>query len=154
MTERERAYQGLVAQGWAGMLLLLLTMFITDLVEFSMRGEYRELSALLSQDPGASGLWVLTVLICLNVTGQMAIRSVHRHGCRWRVFWCTVTYAGFFVAHQAVHLWKGDGFDLHFLLDLTHHIVGGWAAWAAYMWARLQEPNPGIGRSGAVQSAF
>lgn len=75
MTDMERKYQGLVAQGWTGMLVLLLTMFITDLVEFSMRGEYMDLSALLSKDPGITGLWVFSALICLNVIAQMSIRS-------------------------------------------------------------------------------
>jgi hypothetical protein len=133
----------LVVQGWSGMLMLLLTMFITDLVEFSMRGEYRELSALLTVDPGALGLWILSGLICFNVIAQMAIRAVHRRGCRWRVFGVTVAYVAFFVAHQLVHLAKGDGFDIHFILDITHHLVGLWACWAAWRWARLAQEEPG-----------
>jgi len=139
MSERERFYQGLVVQGWSGMLVLLLAMFITDLVEYAMRGEYRELSHLLAADPGVAGLWVLTALICLNVVAQMAVRAVHRRGCRRRVFGFTLAYVLFFAIHQAVHLAGGDGFDLHFLLDLAHHVVGLWACWAAWRWVRLAD---------------
>lgn len=137
MTDVESKYQGLVVQGWMGMLVLLLTMFITDPVEYSLRGEYQALSTLLAKDPGVIGLWVLSALICFNVIAQMAIRAVHRRGCRWRVFWFTVGYSAFFMIHQAVHLFQGDGLDIHFMLDSTHHIVGLWAAWAAYKWARF-----------------
>lgn len=142
MKNIESKYQGIVVQGWMGMLVLLLTMFITDLVEFSMRGEYQELSALLSTDPGAGGLWVLSILICFNVIAQMSIRSVHRSGCRWRVFWFTVGYVAFFVIHQVVHLLNGDGFDIHFILDTTHHVIGVWSAWAAYKWAKYADATP------------
>lgn len=129
-------YQALTAQGWSAMLLLLLAMFITDLVEFSMRGAYQALSAQLRDDPGAVGLWLLSVLICLNVIAQMAIRSVHHDRCRWRVFWFTAAYAVFFMGHQLVHLFAGEGLDIHFVLNVTHHLIGIWAAWAAYRWAR------------------
>lgn len=153
MTDMERKYQGLVVQGWVGMLVLLLTMFITDLVEFSMRGEYQDLSALLSKDPGITGLWILSALICLNVIAQMSIRSVHRRGCRWRVLWFTVGYAAFFMFHQAAHLLQGDGLDIHFMLDTTHHIVGLWAAWAAYKWARLANAAPNNQMNSGANSA-
>lgn len=83
MTDVESKYQGLVVQGWMGMLVLLLAMFIADLVEYSMRGEYQTLSTLLAKDPGMIGLWVLSALVCFNVIAQMAICAVHRRGCRW-----------------------------------------------------------------------
>lgn len=142
MSHMEKKYQGMVVQGWVGMLALLLTMFITDLVEFSMRGEYQGLAELLSNDPGITGLWVLSALICLNVIAQMSIRAVYRRGCRWRVFWFTSAYTAFFMIHQAVHLFKGDGLDIHFMLDSTHHIIGIWASWAAYKWAQLSDVVP------------
>jgi len=56
MNDIERKYQGLIVQGWIGMLFLLITMFITDLVEFAMRDDYDEMSTLLSADPGIAGL--------------------------------------------------------------------------------------------------
>lgn len=142
-----------VVQGWSVMLALLLTMFITDLIEFSMRGEYQELSALLLKDPGMDGLWLLSALICLNVIAQMFIRSVHLRGCRWRVFWFTAGYVVFFVIHQAAHPLKGDGFDIHFLLETTHHIVGIWAAWTAYKWARRAGVAPNNQINSATNSA-
>lgn len=137
----QRDYQALTVQGWSAMLLLLLAMFITDLVEFSMRGAYQALSAQLSNDPGAVGLWLLSILICLNVVAQMAIRSLHHYRCRWRVFWFTAAYAAFFMGHQLVHLFGGEGLDIHFVLHVTHHVVGIWAAWAAYRWAQAARPR-------------
>ncbi len=137
MSELEKKYQALVAQGWSGMLFLLLTMFITDLVELSLPGDFKALSMRLSLDPGMVGLWVLAGIICLNVVGQMAIRAVYKRSCRWWVFGVTVAYVAFFLLHQIVHLLNGEGFDIHFILDTTHHVVGFWAIWAAYRWARL-----------------
>jgi hypothetical protein len=49
------------------MLAVLLTMFIVDLVRFSMLGQYAELSKSLAADPGSTGLWILVCFICLNV---------------------------------------------------------------------------------------
>lgn len=131
-------YQSLVVQGWVGMLFLLLTMFITDLVELGMQGDYAATSVFLLKDPGVAGLWFLAGLICLNVIAQMGIRAVSEKRCRWWVFGVTVGYGCFFLAHQVMHLAAGEGLDIHFLLDTTHNVIAAWASWAAYQWASLK----------------
>lgn len=63
----ESRFRAITAQSWSGMLAVLLTMFIVDLVRFSMLGQYAELSKSLAADPGSTGLWILVCFICLNV---------------------------------------------------------------------------------------
>ena len=70
-------YQNLLAHGWSGMLFLLLTMFITDIVELTIQGNFQHASDLMARDPGARGLWFLACLICFNALVQMAVRSVN-----------------------------------------------------------------------------
>ncbi len=141
MNDEERKYQSIVVQGWIGMLFLLLTMFITDIVELGMQGDYANTSDFLLRDPGVTGLWVLSFLICFNVLAQISIRSISKHKCRWWVFGITVGYTAFFLAHQVMHLLSGEGFDIHFILDSTHDVIGAWASLAAYRWARVSSTN-------------
>lgn len=139
MSQLEKKYQGIVVQGWVGMLFLLLTMFITDIIELAMRGDYTETSNFLSKDPGAAGLWFLSFLICANVLAQMSIRAISANKCRWWVFGITIGYGLFFFLHQAVHLLNGEGFDIHFVIDITHNILAIWASWAAYKWSKMYQ---------------
>ncbi len=132
---QQRKHQGILLQGWVGMLFILITMLITDVLEYSMRGEYEDLSLLLRNDPGMVGLWFLSAMICFNVIAQMLIRTISKKACVWRAFWITLVYSLFFVVHQVVHVVNGEGFDIHTILGVTHHILGFWATWAAYKWA-------------------
>lgn len=129
-------YQGILAQGWIGMLSLLITMFITDIIELLMKGDVAYTANFLRQDPGMAGLWLLVGMICLNVLMQMGVRIFTAKPWRWLALSVTVLYTLFFFMHQAVHLVQGAGIDLHFLLDVTHNIVGIGASWAAYQWAK------------------
>lgn len=129
-------YPGILLQGWVGMLFILITMLITDVLEYSMRGEYEELSSLPAHDPGIVGLWFLSGMICFNVIAQMLIKTIHKKACVWRAFWISLAYTLFFVIHQIVHTIDGSGFDIHSILGMTHHILGFWATWAAYKWAK------------------
>lgn len=137
MQQRAKTYRDLIAQGWAGMLFLLLTMLIADIVELAMQGDYGGTSAQLLKDPGIAGLWFLSALICLNVLVQMAVRATPHNKYHVWIFLLTASYGLFFLAHQIVHLLSGEGFDIHFVLDITHHILAGWASWAAFKWSRL-----------------
>lgn len=129
-------YQGILLQGWVGMLFVLITMLITDVLEYSIRGEYEELSSLLAKDPGMNGLWFLSGMICFNVIAQMLIKTIYKKSCVWRAFWITLAYTLFFIFHQMVHVVNGEGFGIHTILGITHHVLGMWATWAAYQWAR------------------
>jgi hypothetical protein len=138
MKNLENKYQNIVVQGWVAMLFLLLTMFITDIVELAMKGDYTSTSAFLSKDPGMDGLWFLAFLICFNVLVQMAIRTISCLKFRWLTLALTISYGLFFLAHQVIHLLNGEGYDIHFVIDVTHHIIAIWATCGAYKW--LKEP--------------
>jgi hypothetical protein len=142
MNHEESKYQSILLQGWVGMLFLLLTMFITDIVEQAIKGSFESFSAFMAKDPGFVGLWFLACLICANVLAQMAIRVIHKKQCRWIAFYTTLIYTLFFLTHQVVHLIAGEGFDIHFIIDITHNILGFWASWAAFKWATYAEYLP------------
>ena len=121
-----------IVQGWLGMLLLLFLMIITDIVEFGMRGDFSP----LNKDPGIAGLWFIVVMTCVNVLTQMFLQVTEVKIKRWVIFYLTVIYTFTIIAHQINHLIAGEGFDIHFILDITHHILGVWASIAAYRWAK------------------
>ncbi len=135
MNDTQRKYQDILVQGWTGMLFLLLLMFITDIIEQSIDGSFQNMSAFLAKDPGITGLWFLAGLICVNVLVQMCVRTFQGKLCRKMIFILTIVYTLFFLLHQVFHLISGEGFDIHFMIDITHHILGTWACWAAYQLA-------------------
>lgn len=129
-------FRAITAQAWSGMLVVLLTMFIADVVRFSMQGEYSQLTTSLAADPGHVGLWVLVCLICANALVQVAVHTFDAPRFRLAVFWASVLYTAFFVAHQAVHVFSGESLGLHTVLDFTHHALGLWACWASRQWSK------------------
>ena len=137
-------YRAIIAQAWSGMLAVLLTMFIADLVRLSIGGQFSELAASLAADPGRNGLWILVCLICANALIQVAVRTFDALPFRRGVFWVSVAYTAFFVLHQVLHVMSGEGFSIHTILDLTHHALGAWACWASYQWGKVDA------RSGAL----
>ncbi len=141
MTEKQRKYQNLVLQGWVGMLFLLLTMFITDIVQVSIQSDFEGLSNFLAADPGIKGLWFLAFLICINVLTQMSIRAINKSKCIWSVACLTALYTLFFFGHQVEHLLSAQSIDVHFIINITHHILGVWATVCAYKWAVSMSNN-------------
>jgi hypothetical protein len=129
-------YRAMTAQAWSGMLAVLLAMLVADLDRLAMRGSYEDLAESLSGDPGVGGLWILTGLICANALLQVAIRTFDARSFRRAVFWLSAAYTAFFVVHQVVHIWSGERFTLHTILDVTHHVLGVWACWASSHWLR------------------
>jgi hypothetical protein len=136
VSEDPSRYRAITAQAWAGMLALLLMMFIADLLRFSMQGEYREMAEALAVDPGPSGLRVLVVMVCFNTLLQLAVHTFDAPLFRKAVFWAGVLYTVFFLLHQVVHLIGGEALGVHTVLDLTHHVLGTWACWASWRWSR------------------
>ena len=120
----ESRFRTITVQSWSGMLAVLLTMSIVDLLRFSMLGQYAELSKSLAADPGSTGLWILVCFICINVLIQSAVRTFDAPRFRKTVFWISVAYTAFFVLHQFVHILAGENFGLHTVLDFTHHALG------------------------------
>lgn len=130
-------YRAITAQAWSGMLAVLLTMFIADLVRLSMDGQFSTLAESLAADPGRNGLWILVSLICVNTLLQVAVRTFDAPLFRKVVFWISVAYTVFFVLHQVLHVLSGEGLSIHTILDLTHHALGLWACWASHHWSRV-----------------
>lgn len=139
------SYRALLLQGWVGMLFLLLSMLLTELIDVAIGGDFTALASHLARDPGAAGLAVLTGMICFNVIAQMLIRTIHRRACVMRALWITLAYTLFFAIHHGAHLLGGEGIRFNTLLDVTHHAVGLWAAWAAYRWAKSLDTDPSGG---------
>ncbi len=133
MEKENENLRKIVIQGWAGMLFLLIVMVITDLVKYGMSGDFSP----LIKDPGMRGLWFIATVTCISVLVQMFLRTYDDKRCRWSFFAVTLAYTLIFIAHQLIHLFSGDGFDIHFVLDVTHHILGIWATIAAYKWVKL-----------------
>lgn len=116
------------------MLAVLLMMLLADVVQLAALGSYADFSATLAADPGIGGLWVLVYLACANVLMQVAIHTFDGNGFRLFVAVATGVYALFFMGHQVVHLASGGGVGLNTVLDVTHHLLGVWALWAARCW--------------------
>jgi hypothetical protein len=130
MTFANDKLRNIVVHGWMGMLSLLLLMMLTDLTEFGMKGDFSP----LRRDPGMGGLWFIVVMVSVNVLAQIAVRTFEGKVFRRLIFGATACYTLIFVGHQVTHLIKGEGFDIHTILDIVHHTLGIWASVAAYRW--------------------
>lgn len=135
MNSLSSKYQAITVQAWAGMLALLLMMFIADIERLAMQGQYTELAEALADDPGKSGLWILVFLASFNAVMQLAVRTFESKPFRVFVFWVTVAYTVFFILHQVVHFVGGETLGLHTPLDIAHHVLGIWGCWASRRWA-------------------
>jgi hypothetical protein len=129
-------YQSITAQAWAGMLALLLMMFIADIERLAMQGQYTDLAESLAHDPGKSGLWILVCLASFNAVMQLAVRTFDSKSFRIFVFWVTVVYTTFFILHQVVHFIGGETLGLHTPLDIAHHVLGIWGCWSSMRWIK------------------
>lgn len=124
--------KNIISKGWSGMLFLLFLMMLTDIIEGGMKKDF----TLLIQDPGIRGLWFIAFMTITNVCVQMAIYTFEDRNFRWFVFGLTLFYTLFFIGHQLNHILSGEGIDIHFFLDITHHAIGFWATRYAYKWAK------------------
>lgn len=125
-------FRSIISKCWNGMLLLLLLMMITDIVECGMRNDF----TFLTQDPGNNGLWFIVVMAITNICMQVSVQTFESKIFIWFVFGATLLYTLLFVMHQIIHLISGEGVDYHFYLDITHHLMGVWAAIFAFKWAK------------------
>lgn len=124
--------RNIIAKGWSGMLFLLFLMMITDIVECGIKNDF----SFLTKDPGSKGLWFIVIMTIINVSIQILVQTFESKKFRWFVFSLTLLYTLFFIGHQVVHLVMGEGIDIHFFLDITHHLLGIWAVIFAYKWAK------------------
>ena len=132
----EPNYRAVVATSWGGMLALLLAMLMVSPLQYAMNGQYEALTWVLREDPSPLGLQVLIVMLCLNALVQV---TVHARSCRTAkvsVFILSVLYGLFFLAHNIVHMISGEALGLQSILDFTHHVLAGFAVWAAWRWQR------------------
>jgi hypothetical protein len=124
--------RNIIAKGWSGMLFLLFLMMIADIVECGIKNDF----SFLTKDPGSKGLWFIVIMTIINVSIQISVQTFESKKFRWFVFSLTLLYTLFFIGHQVVHLVMGEGIDIHFFLDITHHLLGIWAVIFAYKWAK------------------
>jgi hypothetical protein len=124
--------RNIISKGWSGMLFLLFLMMITDIVEGGIKNDF----SILIKDPGVKGLWFIAIMTIMNVIIQILIQTLENKKFRWFVFGLTLLYTLFFVGHQVNHILSGEGIDIHFFLDITHHFLGIWATIFAFKWAK------------------
>src|SRR3989344_8730444 len=110
--------KNIIVQGYVGMLFLLLMMTISDL---TVAGLSQNLN-LLQNDPGAVGLWMTAVLLCINVLIQITIRTFDGKKFRQSIYVASIIYMLLFVAHQIFHFAAGDGITIDLMYDITHHV--------------------------------
>lgn len=132
---KEKNLQSIIAQGYVGMLFLLVMMTVSDL---TVAGLSKNLD-LLQNDPGTIGLWMTAVLLCINVLIQIAVRTFDGKKFRQSIYVASIIYMLLFVAHQIFHFAAGDGVTIDLMYDTTHHIIGVWVIVYARKWAKLKE---------------
>ncbi|MEK6854843.1 MAG: hypothetical protein AABX73_01340 [Nanoarchaeota archaeon] len=125
----------IIAQGYVGMLFLLVMMTVSDL---TAAGLSQNLD-LLKNDPGLAGLWMTAILLCINVLIQIAVRTFDGRKFRQGIYMASIIYMLLFVAHQILHFATGDGITIDLMYDITHHIIGVWVIIYARKWAMLKE---------------
>jgi hypothetical protein len=126
--------RGTLKTALSGMLILLIMMFLSDYIRLGIGGDFSS----LKDDPGIGGLWMLTVLVCLNLLVQLAVQLSAAKAVKIAVVVFVGFYGLFFLSHQLIH-YRLDGFktDVHILLDGTHHILAGFGLWAGIRWVKL-----------------
>ena len=134
--DKERVqFENIISKSFAGMLFLLFLMMLTDITGCGMKSDF----TLLQKDPGVKGLYIISAMAIINVLLQVTIFVIKKAFFRKIVFLVSVCYTLFFVAHQVIHLSSGEGIDIHFFLDLTHHILGIFAVYYSYKWAKQKD---------------
>lgn len=126
--------RSIIAQGYAGMLFLLIMMTVSDL---TVAGLSKNLD-LLQNDPGTVGLWMTAILLCINVLIQIAVRTFDGKKFRQLIYVASIIYMLLFVVHQIFHFAAGDGVTIDLMYDITHHIIGVWVIIYAYKWVKLE----------------
>lgn len=119
----------------SGQLVLLIMMFLADYIRLGIGGDFSSLGT----DPGIPGLWLLSVLVCLNLFTQVSVQLSESHLIKWLVAGFAGFYGLFFLGHQLIH-YRSDGFtaDVHVLLDASHHILAAIAVGFAIKWAKMK----------------
>lgn len=131
---KEKKLQSIIAQGYVGMLFLLIMMTVSDLTVAGLSQNF----SLLQNDPGTAGLWLTAVILCINVLIQIAVRTFDGKKFRQGIYVVSIVYVLLFVAHQIFHFAAGDGITIDLMYDITHHIIGFWVIIYARKWAKLK----------------
>jgi hypothetical protein len=125
----------LISSCLSGMIVLLIMMFISDYIRLGIGGDFSSLGS----DPGIPGLWMLTVLVCLNLLAQVSIQAATGKPAKIILIAFIAVYGLFFLGHQCIHyLSDGFAFDVHVLLDTVHHILSAIALWSGFKWLRIR----------------
>ena len=122
--------ENVISKSFSGMLFLLFLMMLTDITECGIKNDF----TLLHKDPGVKGLYFISAMTIINVLLQVTVFTIRKILFRKVVFLISILYTLFFIIHQVIHLRSGEGIDIHFFLDLTHHILGILAIIYSYNW--------------------
>lgn len=119
----------------SGMIVLLIMMFLSDYVRLGGEGDFSS----LKEDPGMSGIWILAVLVCLNLFAQVSVQATNVKSVKMLLIGFIGLYGLFFLSHQLIH-YKSEGFsfDVHVLLDASHHLLAFIALWHGFKWIKIQ----------------
>ena len=128
-------YRRVISSCLSGMVILLIMMFLSDYVRLGIEGDFSSLKI----DPGMSGMWILAVLVCLNLFAQVWIQATNVKSVKMVLIGFVGVYGLFFLGHQLIH-YNSDGFrfDVHVLLDTSHHLLSGVAIWHGIKWIKIQ----------------
>jgi hypothetical protein len=129
----------LISSCLSGMIVLLIMMFISDYIRLGISGDFSSLQS----DPGIPGLWILSVLVCLNLLTQVSLQAANRPAAKIPIIVFIGFYGLFFLGHQLAH-YRCDGFrfDVHVLLDATHHVLSAIAVLNGVKWLKI-DPKRG-----------
>lgn len=125
--------RSIISTAWLGMALLSIMMQITDLLEAGLGQDFS-----FTEHLGMSGIWSISILLCINLVVQVSVQTFEGKGFRWGIFIVTIVYTLNMIVHQVTHIMGGDRFDIHFVFDTLHHVLGIWAIIYAYKWARME----------------
>ena len=127
-------FRRIISSCLSGMIVLLIMMFISDYIRLGIEGDFSSLKV----DPGISGLWILAVLVCLNLFAQVSVQAVNGKGIKVVLIGFVGLYGLFFLGHQLVHYnSEGFRFDVHVLLDTSHHLLSCIALWYGVKWIKI-----------------
>jgi len=136
MTLNDTRYRLIIITGLLSMTLLETVMLVTDSVEAFLFND-----SSFSVHLGMRGLWIQSILIVLSIVAIISTASFDNKKVKTGVFVVSIIVAGFMLFHQVTHMIGGDGFDIHFVFDVLHHVIGVWTIMNAYKYKNLESPS-------------
>lgn len=116
--------RNIVTYGWIVLLLAHLAIFNISILTVGLET--------ITANVNPPAIWAMTVFISINLLMPLAIQTIEAGVFRWVVFGLTVLYTVIFFLHIFA-----DTTAPIITLRIIMIIGSGWAAVAAFKWARL-----------------